>query len=131
MIGAVNNLADALGLTAAQQSVIGFYCGDQRASLANRIAACSSPRYGAGRIDIPAPGTENDDHNPPRARPRNLFHFAAGSDNLLHTERARLIVRFTALNLSNAAALYNFLSPFSGTHWVEPRTYQAQVGWAF
>ena len=131
VVGAVNSLADALGLTAAQQAVIGFYCGDQRASLANRITACSAPRYGAGRIDIPAPGTENNDHNPPRARPRNLFHFAAGSDNLLHTERARLIVRFTALNLSNAAALYNFLSPFSGTHWVEPRTYQAQVGWAF
>ena len=40
-------------------------------------------------------------------------------------------VRFTVVNLTNKAALYNFLSPFSGTHWVEPRTYQAQFGWAF
>ena len=33
--------------------------------------------------------------------------------------------------LANEAALHNFLSPFSGTHWVQPRSYQAQVGWAF
>ena len=77
------------------------------------------------------PAPMNNDRNPPRTRLRNLFHLAVGSDNLLHTEQARLIVRFTALDLSNAAALYNFLSPFSGTHWVEPRAYQAQVGWAF
>jgi len=43
----------------------------------------------------------------------------------------RTILRFTVLNLTNKAALYNFLSPFSGTHWVEPRTYQVRLGWAF
>jgi hypothetical protein len=28
-------------------------------------------------------------------------------------------------------ALYNFLSTFSGTHFIAPRTYQASLGYAF
>jgi hypothetical protein len=35
------------------------------------------------------------------------------------------------INLTNQDALYNFLSTFSGTHFVTPRAYQAQVGIAF
>jgi len=54
-----------------------------------------------------------------------------GTENLFRSERVRTILRFTVLNLTNKAALYNFLSPFSGTHWVEPRTYQVRLGWAF
>ena len=38
-------------------------------------------------------------------------------------------MRFTVLNLSNQTALYNFLSPLGGTHWVQPRFFQAQLGW--
>ena len=43
VVGAVNNLADALALTADQQSTIGLYCGDERATLAHRITTCNSP----------------------------------------------------------------------------------------
>jgi outer membrane cobalamin receptor len=131
VVGAVNNLADALSLTAGQQSMIGFYCGSERATLAHPITACTLPDYGATRIHILPPGAENADRNPPRTRSRHIFNVGVGSDNLLHTERVRTIVRFTVVNLSNKAALYNFLSPFGGTHWVAPRTYQAQLGWAF
>ena len=63
--------------------------------------------------------------------PRHILNLGVGTDNLFHTEHVRTTVRFTVVNLTNQAALYNFLSPFSGTHWVAPRTYQAQVGWAF
>ena len=131
VVGAVNNLRDALALTADQQSMIGFYCGSERASLSHRIAACNLPDYGAARIRIPAPGTENDDHNPPRTGPRHILNLGVGTDNLFHTEHVRTTARFTVMNLMNQAALYNFLSPFGGTHWVGPRTYQAQLGWAF
>jgi hypothetical protein len=131
VIGAVKSLQDALALTAAQQSAIGLYCGAERASPSHRIASCDSPLYGADRIRIPAPGTENDDHNPPRARSRHIFSIGIGTDDLFHAEQVRTIVRFTVVNLSNQAALYNFLSPFSGTHWVAPRTFQAEIGWAF
>ncbi len=131
VVGAVNNLQDALTLTADQQSMIGFYCGSDTASLSHRIAACSSPDYGASRIHILPPGAENPDHNPPRTDSRHVLDLGVGTDNLFHTERIRTVVRFTVLNLTNKAALYNFLSPFGGTHWVGPRTYQAQLGWAF
>ncbi|MGC9969211.1 MAG: TonB-dependent receptor [Bryobacteraceae bacterium] len=131
VVGAVNNLQDALALTADQQSMIGFYCGSDQASLSHRIAACSSPNYGASRIHILAPGAENPDHNPPRTDSRHVLNLGVRTDNLFHTEHVRTVVRLTVLNLTNKAALYNVLSPFGGTHWVGPRTYQAQVGWAF
>jgi hypothetical protein len=37
----------------------------------------------------------------------------------------------TAINLTNKDALYNFNSTFSGTHFVTPRTFAAQVGMVF
>ena len=36
-------------------------------------------------------------------------------------------LRFTVLNLTNKEALYNFLSTFSGTHFVTPRNVQVQA----
>ena len=40
-------------------------------------------------------------------------------------------VRFTAVNLANKYALYNFLSTFSGTHYVTPRALTAEIGFHF
>jgi hypothetical protein len=131
VVGAVNTLEDALSLTADQQSMIGFYCGGERASLSHPITHCDSAQYGATRIGIPAPGTANPDHNPPRTRSRHIFSIGAGTDNLFRTERFRTILRFTVANLTNEAALYNFLSPFGGTHWAPPRMYEVRAGWAF
>jgi hypothetical protein len=37
----------------------------------------------------------------------------------------------TVTNLTNKVALYNFLSTFSGTHFVSPRAYQAELGWTW
>jgi hypothetical protein len=54
-----------------------------------------------------------------------------GADNLLRTDKARLRVRFSVVNLTNTEALYNFLSTFSGTHFVTPRAYQIQFGVTF
>ena len=54
-----------------------------------------------------------------------------GSDNLFHAERYKTSLRFTITNLTDKVALYNFLSTFSGTHFVPPRTYQASIGYIF
>jgi hypothetical protein len=129
--GSVATLADALALTAAQQAAIGFYCGDQRPALGAPITSCTGSTYGAARLRIPAPGTANADSNPPRIAPRHLFDIGAGTDNLFHTERYRTTLRLTVLNLTNDVALYNFLSTFSGTHFVTPRSYQAAIGLTF
>lgn len=56
---------------------------------------------------------------------------SVGTDNLLRTEHAKMTLRFTALNLTNKQSLYNFLSTFSGTHFVSPCVFQAQVGVTF
>ncbi len=83
------------------------------------------------RVRIPAAGTENDDSHPPRTVPRHLFDLGVGIDNLLHADRPRLTLRLSALNLTNHVALYNFLSTFSGTHFVTPRAFQAELGLVF
>jgi hypothetical protein len=128
--GSVTDLADAIALTADQQTAIGFHCGNDYASLGNPITSCSSS-YGTARITIPAPGTFNADHNPPRIAPRNLFDVGLGIDNVFHRDKIKTNIKFTAVNITNEAALYNFLSTFSGTHWVTPRSYQVSLGWNY
>jgi hypothetical protein len=34
-------------------------------------------------------------------------------------------------NLTNKVAVYNFLSTFSGTHFLQPRTVVARIGFTF
>jgi hypothetical protein len=82
-------------------------------------------------VKIPAPGTENDDHNPQRIQPRSLFDLALGEDNLFHGDRYKWSARITVINVSNKEALYNYLSTFSGTHYVTPRTVTAELGFHF
>jgi hypothetical protein len=129
--GAVPDYATALTFPADQQAQIGLFCGNTFATPTQPITTCADPNRGATRLRIPADGAANDDTNPPRIAPRHLFDFSAGTDNLLHTERTKLTLRFTIINLTNKVALYNFQSTFSGTHFVSPRSYQGQVGITF
>ncbi|MDE3178432.1 MAG: TonB-dependent receptor, partial [Acidobacteriota bacterium] len=131
--GAVPDLASALALTADEQAQMGFYCGGAFATPVSPITSCSVPysQYGATRIRIVPPGTYNPDRNPTRVAPRNVFSLGAGQDNLFHSERPRISLMFTVTNLTNTEALYNFLSTFSGTHFVAPRAYQVQLGFHF
>ncbi|HEY7837343.1 MAG TPA: TonB-dependent receptor [Terriglobales bacterium] len=131
--GAVPDLASLLALNADQQQTIGFYCGSQAATLNKPITSCSAPypQWGATRVAIPAPGTENDDTNPPRIAPRNLLDLGFGDDALRHTEFGVLSARLSVTNITNTGALYNFLSTFSGTHFVQPRAVQLRLGVSF
>jgi hypothetical protein len=82
-------------------------------------------------VKIPAAGTENDDHNPPRIASRNLFDVAIGHDNLFNGDKYKFSARLTVVNLLDKEALYNFLSTFSGTHYVTPRAITATLGFHF
>lgn len=126
--GAVADLASVYALTGDQQASIGFHCGSTFAAVGNPISSCPAGNAAATLVKIPAAGTENDDTNPPRVAPRNLFDAAIGDDNLFHTDRLRYRVQLTAVNLTNVVALYNFLSTFSGTHFLSPRAYTAEFG---
>jgi len=122
---------DLTGLSADQQMQAGLFCGNVFPTLSTPLVTCAPSAYGSTRLKIPAPGTENDDHNPPRVEPRNLFDASVGDDDLFHGDHYKWSLRLTAINLTNKTALYNFLSTFSGTHFVTPRTYTAELGFHF
>lgn len=128
--GSVASIDDALALTGDQQAAIGFFCGSTVATRDAPITSCSSGG-GATRLRIPAEGTADDVSNPPRIAPRHLVDLGLGVDNLFHTDKAKMRLRFTVVNLMNRKALYNFLSTFSGTHFVSPRAYSVQLGVSF
>jgi hypothetical protein len=121
-------------LSPAQQASIGLSCGNLVATYTGGLtsAACAGQVVKSTLLTLPQAGAENDDHNPDRVKPRNVFSLGLGSDNLFHTEKRE---RFTAsvdiTNLFNKVALYNFLSTFSGTHFLEPRSVVAHVGFVF
>jgi hypothetical protein len=118
-------------LTADQQMQAGLFCGSERPTLTQPLTNCAPSLYGSTLVSIPAPGTENDDHNPPRIAPRYLFDLAVGHDNLFHGDKYKWSLQVTAVNITDKRALYNFLSTFSGTHYVTPRTVTAQIGFNF
>ena len=131
---ATGSEVDVSGLTPDQQFQAGLYCGSVHATPTTPISPnglCPASLYGSNLVKIPAAGTENDDHNPPRIQPRSLFDMAVGIDNLFHGDRYKWSLRLSAVNVTNEYALYNFLSTFSGTHYVTPRAITATVGWHF
>jgi hypothetical protein len=126
----VPTYAAALRLSGDEQAAMGLYCGGTAATRTQPLRSCSDSTLGATRIDIPPPGTENDDTNPPRIVPRHLVDAATGID-LLAIGAARVQLRITVLNVFDRVALYNFLSTFSGTHFVAPRSARADVSVRF
>ncbi len=130
-----NDPVDLTRLSADQQQQILLRCGNLQATLANPLTSCAGNKLSSPLLRLPAPGTENDDHNPPRVASRTLFDMALGWDDVLHrlrpTERVKTNVSVTAVNVTNKYALYNFLSTFSGTHFVSPRTVMGQVTFNF
>ena len=119
-------------LTADLEFEAGFACNGVRATPTKPLPSiCPAYEFTSNLIDIPAPGKENDDHDPPRIQHRNLFDLAIGHDNLFHGEKYKVSLQLTAINLANKYALYNFLSTFSGTHYVTPRALTAQLGFHF
>ena len=122
---------DLTVLTADQQMQAGLFCGSVFPTLTTPLTTCAPSQYGSTRVTLPAPGTENDDHNPPRIAPRHLFDVSVGHDNLFHGDKYKWSAQITAINVTNRVALYNFLSTFSGTHFVTPRTLTVQLGFQF
>ena len=124
---------DLSGLTPDQQFQAGLTCNGISATPFVGIPGnqCLASQLTSKLVSIPAPGTENDDKNPPRIAPRSLFDLSIGQDNLFNGDRHKWSLRLTAVNITNKYALYNFLSTFSGTHYVTPRAMTAELGFHF
>jgi Carboxypeptidase regulatory-like domain/TonB-dependent Receptor Plug Domain len=130
-VNMVNTISGA-PLTADQEFQAGFTCNGMRATPTVALPfQCLASQFGSTLIKVPAPNTENDDHNPQRIQQRNLFDIAVGDDNLFRGDRYKWSARVEVINLTNNYALYNFLSTFSGTHYVTPRTVTGQIGFHF
>jgi hypothetical protein len=135
VVSGVPDAGAALGLTPNQQATLGLACGNHVATYTNGGLSpdiCGNTPVTSLLLTLPQVGQENNDHNPDRVKPRNVFNVGIGSDNLTHTEKH---TKFTAsldiANLTNKVALYNYLSTFSGTHFLQPRTFVARIGLSF
>jgi len=129
-----DNVVDVSGLTPNQQFEAGLFCGPVHATAITSISStglCPASQYGSSLVKIPAAGKEDDDHNPPRIAPRNLFDLAIGHDNIFNGDKYKWSARISIVNLTNNYVLYNFLSTFSGTHYVTPRTVTGSIGFHF
>ena len=127
-------MTDSFGvpLTADQEFEAGLFCGTLHATPTRLLPnPCPVSQFGSSLLQVPAPNTENDDKNPARIAARSLFDVAIGDDNIFKGDKYKVSVRLTAINVTNKYALYNFLSTFSGTHYVTPRTLTAEVGFHF
>jgi Carboxypeptidase regulatory-like domain len=150
LLGGVPNVSlvasnvGSVPLSADQEFEAGFTCNGVHAtppSAANPagiplsfngvVGACPASLFGSTLIKVPGPNKENDDLNPPRIQQRNLFDLALGHDNLFRGDRYKWSARLEVINLTNNFALYNFLSTFSGTHYVTPRAITGTVGFHF
>jgi hypothetical protein len=119
-------------LTADQEFQAGLECNGVRATpFAALPSVCPANEFSSRLINIPAPNTGDNDKNPQRIAPRSLFDVSVGDDNLFKGDAYKWSLRLSAINISNKYALYNFLSTFSGTHYVTPRVLTAEIGFHF
>ncbi|MGB6132219.1 MAG: TonB-dependent receptor [Acidobacteriaceae bacterium] len=137
--GTVNPVTGGLAylpLTADEEFQSGLACNGDKATPTHQIGTpipntpyyeCVASQLTSSLLRVPAPGTSDNDHNPPRVAPRSLFDASVGKDNLFHGDKYQWGAQITAINFTNKYALYNFLSTFSGTHYVTPRAITAQV----
>lgn len=138
LIGGVPNVAmvvsnvGSVPLSADQEFEAGFTCNGVHATPTTALPFyCPASEFSSTLIKVPGTNLENDDHNPPRVAPRNLFDIALGDDNLFHGDRYKWSAQLTVINIANNYALYNFLSTFSGTHYVTPRAITGEIGFHF
>jgi Carboxypeptidase regulatory-like domain len=144
VVSGVPDAGAALALTPNQQVSVGLACNGLFATVANPLSDCMTSSGTIGKVTSglitlpqggygPFPTQENDDHNPDRVQSRSVFNLGIGTDNLFHQTEGHK--RYTASvqidNLTNKVALYNFLSTFSGTHFLQPRMVVARLGFTF
>jgi hypothetical protein len=121
-------------LTADEQFEAGLACNGVKATPTQALpTVCLASRLTSSLLTLPATGTENNDKNPQRIAPRNVFDMSLGDDDLFgfHGDKQKISLRLTAVNITDKYALYNFLSTFSGTHYLTPRALTAEIGYHF
>ncbi len=124
---------DLSRLTSDEEFQAGLICSGVKATPISGFSQCLASQLTSGLVNIPAPDTVDNDRSPERIQQRNLFDMALGDDDLVHwhADRFKIGGRVTAINVANKDSLYSFLSTFSGTHYVPPRTVTGEVTFHF
>jgi hypothetical protein len=134
---------DLSGLSADQEFQAGLACDGVKATPyagittqgpTGPLSGCLASQLTSNLLKIAAINTEDADKSPSRVASRSLFDMSVGDDNVAHfgdAEHYKFSARVTAINVTNKYALYNFLSTFSGTHYVTPRTISAEIAFHF
>jgi hypothetical protein len=131
-VNPVTGVSQAIALTADEEFQAGFSCNGVKATPTTALpAVCPASEFSSSLINVPAPGTGDNDKNPQRIAPRNLFDVSMGQQNIFHKEHYKTDFDITAVNVTDKYALYNFLSTFSGTHYVTPRALTAKITFNF
>jgi len=135
VVSGVPDSAAALALTPNQQATLGLSCSSNVSTYSNgglTPDTCGNSPVASKLLTLPQAGTSGPDHNPARVQSRHVFNLGLGSDNVFHTEKTtRITASVDIANLTNKVAAYNFLSTFSGTHFLQPRIVFARVGLVF
>jgi Carboxypeptidase regulatory-like domain/TonB-dependent Receptor Plug Domain len=132
-----------LPLTADEEFQSGLACNGDKATPTHQIGTlvtdaagasyyeCQANQLTSSLLSIPGVNKGDNDHNPPRVSPRSLFDVSIGKNNIFNKEHFKTDLDLTAINVTNKYALYNFLSTFSGTHYVTPRALTAKLTFNF
>jgi hypothetical protein len=121
-------------LTPNQQVSVGVARNGVFATVANPLSPSNGPKGPVTSKLITLPqggfnGIPSQDHNPDRVTPRHILNPDIGTGNLWHSEDSHPFVASVQIdNLTNQVALNNFLSTFSGTHFLLQRTVVARFG---
>jgi hypothetical protein len=67
--------------------------------------------------------------DPSRVKSRTIWDWSIGFD--FPHEKPLVSFQFDILNLTDETALFNFLSVFSGTHVIRPRTFSGRLRYFF
>ncbi len=124
-------------LSADQQFQAGLSCTDggttDKASPSSQLQQCTVAGLKTKLLSIPGANLEDADKDPNRVAPRSDFDVMLGDDNLFAFghDTYRISANVTAINVADKHALYNFLSTFSGTHYLTPRAITGQLAFHF
>ena len=123
---------DLTSFTADQQFQAGLACNGVKATPTNALPAASASHHSSphrcSAFPPPAPGTTTTTR--PIAAPQSL-RCRARRRQPLPRRQAQGGSSPHRVNVTNKYALYNFLSTFSGTHYVTPRAITGEISYSF
>ena len=130
-----DSIVDVSGLTPDQQFQAGLFCGSVHAT----PTTSNQPHRPLPRVAVRLHAGQDSGGRHRGRRSQSAPHRVRAISStspwattiIFHGDKYKWSARVTVVNLTNKEALYNFLSTFSGTHYVTPRAVTATIGFHF